>query len=94
MRIKELREARGIQAKTLAEACGVTPSAVCRWEANDAQPSAEKLPLVAATLGVEVGDLYDAKELRAASEAAVTRIREAARAAAAAVRKEETACRE
>lgn len=88
MRIKELREARGIQAKALAEACGVTQSAVCHWEANDVQPSTEKLPVIAAMLGVQIGDLYEARELRAASDASLDRIRAAARTA-----KEADTCR-
>lgn len=93
MRIRELREAKGLRVGELAAQCGVTAAAVCQWEANENIPKADKLPTIAAVLGVEVGELYDARELKAASDAAVSRIREAARTSAAKLREEADACR-
>lgn len=58
----------------LARACGVAGAAVCYWESGDNQPTADKLPLIAAALECEVGDLYEPDELRRASDAAAARI--------------------
>ena len=33
-RIRQLRQARGLTQREIAEACGVTPSAVSQWESN------------------------------------------------------------
>ena len=70
MRIRELRERRGLTGTELARMTGVTPPAVIGWENGLVAPSADKLPVLAAMLDCEVGDLYDDETLRAASEAA------------------------
>lgn len=93
MRIRELREARGLQARELAAMCEVSHVAVHYWETGIYQPNADKLPLIAAALGVEVGELYDERELKSASDATVRRIREAARESAAKLREEADTCR-
>lgn len=54
----------------LAEAAEVSYQAVAQWENGVMVPSAGKLPVLAAILECEVGDLYDDEALRAASEAA------------------------
>lgn len=54
----------------LAEAANVSYQSVAQWENGVMVPSADKLPVLAAMLECEVGDLYDDEALRAASEAA------------------------
>ena len=81
-RIRELRERRGLTGTELARLTGVTPPAVIGWENGSKTPATDKLPTIAAVLECEVGDLYDPEELRAASEAAGQRVKEAAQKAA------------
>ena len=69
-RIRALREARGMTRYELAQAAAVSYQAIAQWENGVVAPSADKLPVLAAMLDCEVGDLYDDKALRAASEAA------------------------
>ncbi len=54
----------------LAQAAEVSYQAVAQWENGVMVPSADKLPVLAAMLECEVGDLYDDEALRAASETA------------------------
>lgn len=54
----------------LAEAANVSYQSVAQWENGVMVPSADKLPVLAAMLECEVGDLYDDEALRAASETA------------------------
>lgn len=70
MRIRELRERRGLTGTELARMTGVTLPAVIGWENGSKTPTADKLPTIAALLECEVNDLYDDETLRAASEAA------------------------
>ena len=65
MRIRELRERRGLTGTELARM-----TAVIGWENGSKTPTTDKLPTIAAVLECEVGDLYDDETLRAASEAA------------------------
>lgn len=58
MKIKELRQARGLYQIQVAQAAGVTPQAVCRWEAGVAVPSTDKLPLLADLFGCTIDELY------------------------------------
>ena len=58
MRIRELRLARGLNQSQVAEATGVTPQAVCRWEAGVATPTTDKLPLMADLFGCTIDALY------------------------------------
>lgn len=75
MRIRELRRGRKLTGTTLAQACGVTLAAVTGWEDGSSRPTADKLPVIAAVLECEVGDLYTADEIKSASESAMARIR-------------------
>ena len=59
MNIKSLRTARGMTLAELARRCGVTLVAVHQWEAGTTFPSADKLPMIAASLGCTIDDLYD-----------------------------------
>ena len=70
MRIRELRERRGLTGTELARMTGVTRPAVIGWENGSKTPTTDKLPTIAALLEGEVNDLYDDETLRAASEAA------------------------
>ena len=79
-RIRPLREARGVTQLELARMVGVSKPSVSMWENGVTAPAADKLPVIAAVLGCEVGELYDEDALREASEAARTAV--AARAAA------------
>ena len=54
----------------LAQAAAVSYQAIAQWESGAVMPTADKLPVLAAMLDCEVGDLYDDEALRAASEAA------------------------
>lgn len=94
MRIRELRRGRQLTGTTLAQACGVTLAAVTGWEDGSSRPTADKLPVIAATLGCEVGDLYTAEELKHASEAAMARIHAKAVADARKLSEEGEGCRE
>lgn len=58
MRIKELRERRGMSPTQLADAMGVSLPAVCKWEKGMADPSAGKLPALADTLHCTIDALY------------------------------------
>lgn len=59
MNIKSLRTARGMTLAELARRCGVTLVAVHQWEAGTTFPSADKLPMIANSLGCKIDDLYD-----------------------------------
>ena len=57
MRIRELRERRGISQSELARRMGVKHPSVVQWETGKAMPA--KLPKLAEVLGVEIGELFD-----------------------------------
>ena len=61
MRIKELREARGLNQTRVAEAMGVSQVAVAKWEAGRAFPAGERLPALADLLGCTIDALYGRK---------------------------------
>src|SRR3954469_8065634 len=50
-RIREAREARGLQLETFAEALGVTKQAVARYESGLASPSGEVMRKIIGTTG-------------------------------------------
>lgn len=54
---KTLRKNRGITQEQLAEAVGVSPQAVSKWEMNG-YPDAPLLPVIAEYLGVSVDELF------------------------------------
>lgn len=58
-KIKELREAKGLTQKYIADVMGVDQSAVVRWENGAALPNAAKLPKLAQLLGCTIDELYD-----------------------------------
>lgn len=58
MRIKELREAKGMSKTELARAMDVDLAVVHRWETGTAMPLAAKLPKLADLLGCSIDELY------------------------------------
>lgn len=70
MKIRELREARGLTMTQLAAAMGVTLVAVSKWELGQAMPSADKLPRLAEVLGCTIDELYRAPAEAGGEEAA------------------------
>ena len=58
MRIKELREAKGILQVQLADSMGVCQSRLSNWENEVALPKARDLPLLAKVLGVTIDELF------------------------------------
>lgn len=58
MRIKELREEKGILQIQLADSMGVCQSRLSNWENEVALPKARDLPLLARVLGVTIDELF------------------------------------
>lgn len=58
MQIRVVREKCGITQAQLAKKIGVNQKAVSQWERGDTNPSADKLPAIAATLGCTIDDLF------------------------------------
>lgn len=58
MQIRVVRKKCGITQAQLAEKIGVNQKAVSQWERGDTNPSADKLPAIAATLGCTIDDLF------------------------------------
>lgn len=57
--LKNIRKSKGITQEQLAEAVGVTPQAVSKWEMNGF-PDTPLLPLIADFLGVSIDKLFGA----------------------------------
>lgn len=62
--IQDKLERIGKEQKQLAEALGVTKSAVNQWSSGATVPSAKMLPALAAALGCTVDELYHREEVR------------------------------
>lgn len=58
LRVKELRAKNGLSQVELADKLKVNQTAISQWERETSLPSCEKLPELAAVLGVKVGDLF------------------------------------
>lgn len=58
-RLRELRTARGIRQRALAERAGLTPSLVSQIESEKLTPSLHTLGRLAAALAVPVGAFFD-----------------------------------
>ena len=61
VRLRMLREKAGISQEQVAEAVGVSATAVYRWEADLRQPQISDLPSIAKALGVKVRTLLPEK---------------------------------
>ncbi len=57
-KIRELRRRDGRTQETLAEALGVTPQAVSRWESGGSYPDMEIMPSIANYFGVTIDALF------------------------------------
>ena len=64
--IREMRIALGITQERLAAMLGVTQGTIAQWETGRSHPSFEKLPIVAATLGVTVDELIKSDKIMSA----------------------------
>lgn len=58
MKIKELREAKGLYQSQVADALGVSQAAVAKWEAGQAMPTADKLPQLALLFSVPIDAIF------------------------------------
>ncbi|MCA9629698.1 MAG: helix-turn-helix transcriptional regulator [Myxococcales bacterium] len=58
-RVAEARTARGYTQERLAEAVGIEPVTLSRWETGHRAVSISTLAVIADTLGVGLGDLLD-----------------------------------
>lgn len=63
MDIKGRRDDLGITQTSLAQALGVSPQAVAKWERGTTLPRADKLPLLAKELGCTVDELLSEKQI-------------------------------
>lgn len=61
-RIRELRMAKHVSQKYLADHLGVTVPTVSDWELGKKYPRVEKLPLIASLLGCTINDLFEKEE--------------------------------
>lgn len=59
LRIKKLREERGITQAHVAKMLGVSRHTLNRWEKNDHYPNAQQLKILADMFHVNVNDLYE-----------------------------------
>jgi len=58
LRIKEVRENKGMTQEMLAEKAGINQKMISRYERGEQEPTAGKLEALAAALGVQPGDLF------------------------------------
>jgi len=70
-RIASLRKEKGLKQDTLAEALGVSPQAVSKWENDQTCPDISLLPKLADLLGVSVDELLSEKKMELAQTAKV-----------------------
>ncbi len=57
-KIRELRRRRGVTQEELADALGISPQAVSRWETSGAYPDMEMIPPVANFFGITIDELF------------------------------------
>ena len=70
MRIRELRQARGLSQARVAEDVGVSKPAVCKWETGVSVPRTELLPLLARVLDCSIDELSGGEQKDTQGEAA------------------------
>ena len=61
-RVHSMRGARGMSMQNLADIVGVSSAAVNNWENHGTIPRADKMPVLAAALGVSVDYLRTGRE--------------------------------
>lgn len=59
LRVKELRQRKGMSQTDLAKAMNVSSAAVGKWESGEYQPTTDKLPQLAMLLGVDISALFE-----------------------------------
>ena len=59
--IKDARAALGLTQEALAEALGVVPQTISKWERDESQPDAALLPALADTLQTSLDTLFERK---------------------------------
>ena len=59
LRIRELRELRGLSLRALAEQCGLSTNAISRIERDGSSPTVASLHRLAGALGVPITNLFD-----------------------------------
>ena len=59
MRLKELREEKGMKQDELAEKVGVTQGAISQWESGAVKPSFDNIKKLAAALEVTIDELME-----------------------------------
>jgi len=70
LRIRELRQARGLSQARVAEDVGVSKPAVCKWETGVSVPRTELLPLLARVLDCSIDELFGGEQKDTQGEAA------------------------
>lgn len=70
MRIRELRQARGLSQARVAEDVGVSKPSVCKWETGVSVPRTELLPLLARVLDCSIDELFGGEQQDNQGEAA------------------------
>lgn len=58
MKLRELREARGLTQKAAAQELHIQPQTLCGWEKGTRRPSADVLPAIADLYDVSVDALF------------------------------------
>lgn len=56
--LAKLREKRGLTQENVSRIMGIDRSTVAKWEAGDALPRADKLPILAKLYGCAIDDLF------------------------------------
>lgn len=64
VRVRELREARGLSLRALSDRCGLSINAISLIERGRSSPTVSSLHALAAALGVPIVDLFQAAEAR------------------------------
>lgn len=70
LRIRELRQARGLSQARVAADMGVSKPSVCKWETGVSVPRTEILPQLARVLGCSIDELFDDRPPGGRGEAA------------------------
>jgi transcriptional regulator with XRE-family HTH domain len=64
VKLRERRLKLGLRLKDIADACGVTESAVCRWESGRTFPKMGEIDKVCNAYKARIRDLYESEEGR------------------------------
>ena len=70
LKLKELREERGLTQRDLAKALNLSKGSIGMWESTDRIPNAKQLVQLATFFGVSVDSLLDINEITPGEKAA------------------------